>query len=282
MWKNKKIIFKKHHAQLPTPFYLGNGIIRIYYSTKIKQKSQIRFFDVCEKNLNQVSDDFLALEPGSRGTFSHAGVMPSCIVVDPKTKKNFMFYTGWHLCSDVPYGHSIGLSEIKADGTLQIIGSGPVLCRNVFNGYLVNSPCVWYDQNQKKWIMFYCGGTGWIENYPTYKIHKAEGVGSGELTSIFWRATGECVITHNIKDEAISRVWRNEKFFYYSIKTSKSNYKIMKTNLIKKEEIKFNKNKFDNEIQCYPAVYSGGGRNYMFYNGNNYGETGVLSLEWKK
>ena len=280
MWSNNKIVFSKHHAQLPTPIYIGNGIIRMYYSTKIQKKSYIRFFDLCEKTLRQVSKDYLALKPGPKNTFSCDGVMPSCIVTQEETNEKFLFFTGWSLEKKVPYSHAIGICKIKKNGKLKNLSSEPILSKSQFDPCLVNSACVWKNKKQKKWLMLYSSGRGWIDDYPVYDIRKAECHSSSPLGP--WIPMDQCVISHNIKDEAISRVWKHKNFFYYSLRTKYSNYSIKKTNMLKKYELKLEKNSWDEEMQCYPAIYERLKYKYLFYNGNNYGKTGICVAKWKK
>lgn len=277
MWKPKGVIFNKHHAQLPTFHKVNESLGRIYYSTKIDGKSHIRYFDV-DENMDVVSDDKEALGPGERGTFDHAGVMPSCVVREPAGRL-LMFYTGWSLRVDVPYSHAIGIAIVNEDGTLRRGTGGPVLSCNHFDRYLVNSPYVEYDQRLKEWNMLYCSGTGWIDNYPTYNICSAK----SKRTAFSWSSGFSRYITHNKKDEAISRVSKDwtDLSYYYSWKTKDEPYKLARFSWNqKKSDVLVERGEWDSEMQCYPAMCKLNKQRYMLYNGNGYGETGIGVAEW--
>lgn len=270
MWKSKGLVFAKHQAQLPTPLYVGNGIIRIYYSTRISGKSHIRFFDIRENTLELISEDREAMGPGERGMFDHAGVMPSCII-QRENDRPLMFYTGWYLRQDVPYGHAIGTAIILEDGTLKRQNQGPIFAQEIYSPCLVNSPFVECRKN-KEWVMYFCSGSSWIENYPTYCIRKA----SSDF-GLLWKSETEKFITYNLDDEAISRVWKDENNgFYYSYKTKDQPYRLAYYDGgHQKLDFEIPKSDWDCEMQCYPALYSREKYRYLFYNGNGYGSTGI-------
>ncbi len=268
MWMPMGLIFEKHHAQLPTPIYIGEGKIRLYYSTKINKKSQINFIDICEKTLKVLSDPQTALLHGINGSFDHAGVMPSCI------NSGKMFYSGWYLRHDVPYGHAIGVASIMPDGTL-VKKNGPILDRNYYEPFLVNSPFV--EKKRNLWKMYYCSGTGWHDGQPTYNIKKATSK-DGKM----FLSKNKTIITYENQKEAISRICKFENLFYYSYKINSKKYKIAFQNKIgTKKDLIFQTSKWDSEMQCYPYIYKRKKIKYLFYNGNGYGETGIGALIWK-
>lgn len=262
MWQTKGLIFNKHHAQLPTIVKNINSF-RIYYSTKVKNLSHIRFFDIDNK-LNIISHDKEALSPGEYGSFDDSGVMPSCVI------DNTMYYTGWHLKKNVPYGHAIGTAKICDDGTLKRTG----IALNKHNK-IVNSPYVEKKDNQLQ--MLYCNGTGWIDNYPTYNIALATNKDG------FWKTKEDVIITHNEKDEAISRVSKSpDGFIYYAWRQKNTNYQLFKIDALGyKKKVCVPRSDWDSEMQCYPFVCEIDNLMYMFYNGNGYGATGIGVAQWK-
>ena len=200
MWQPKGLVFGEQ-AQLPTPVYIGDGILRMYYSNRVDGKSRICFIDMREDTLEVISKEREALGPGERGTFDHAGVMPSCVIRE-EFGRQLMFYTGWSLKKDVPYTQAIGIAIVNEDGTLRRGRLGPVLSQNTWDAHLVNSPYVELDlrEDKDKWKMWYCSGTGWIDDYPTYHISYAY----SNSTAWQWNTTGSRSITHKKKDEAIN------------------------------------------------------------------------------
>ena len=283
MWKFEKVIFNECHAQLPTPIYIGNSTIRVYYSTKKEGISNIFFVDIDENTLSQVSPSKAAMLQGDRGMFDSSGVMPSSIFtefsssnLERRYEHRVMYYTGWRKKVDVPYGHAIGIADINEDGTLVRRYSGPILDANIHDAHLVNSAFV--DKMCGFHIMLYSSGTGWIDDYPCYCIKKAMSF-DGE----FWITNKSKEITFGLQDEAISRVTRDyeKNIWYFSMKTKNTNYKIYTQNdQGLKESIVVGSNGWDDEMQCYPFIYQRGDIKYMFYNGNGYGATGIGVAKW--
>jgi len=287
MWIKKGVIFKDRHAQMPTVEENGDTL-RIYYSTKIDGKSNIGYFEVDADDPSKIKykHEGFVLEPGERGCFDDSGVMPSCIT--KLHEETYLYYTGWNIDKgEVPYGHGIGLAKKQGD-VFDRIWQGPILDRGCKVPFLANSPCV-INLNNKQ-MMFFCNGTGWMDNFPTYKICRAS---AGPNWTVVENIVGEseeacsrpCVLKHN-----------NNWHMFFSKKTKDTNYKIVyatgnevfqrPTPAVWKFHWKWEirdktiiepgcAGQWDSDMQCYPWVHVHGDRAYMFYNGNGYGETGI-------
>lgn len=257
---------------MPTPVYIGSSTIRLYYSTKINDQSHIYFIEISEESLEIISDPKEAMRPGIRGAFDDAGVMPSCIV------DGNMYYSGWNLRREVPYSHAIGRGKIRQDGTIERIFDGPVLNVNKNDPFLVNSPCV--IEESGNYIMYYCSGTGWHGNFPSYCIKKAT-----SLNGSSWITNSEKEITFGIDDEAISRVCYDSSvnLLYFSMKTKDTNYRIYYCDKnYEPNYLEIEDGTWDSDMQCYPHLYNNNGFRYLFYNGNGYGQTGIGVAKWKE
>lgn len=243
-------------------------MIRLYYSTKVDGQSNIFFIDLDESSLDVISDPKLAMSPGNRGCFDHAGVMPSCV------HRGMMYYTGWNLRRDVPYSHAIGVCEIKDTGELVRLG-GSILNVNHYDQFLLNSPCVFDDGFHIS--MFYCSGTKWIDDFPCYSIKKAR-----SIDGMNWTVNDCKAITFGYEDEAISRVCVGKSgILYFSMKTKNTKYKIYMIGLDgEKRLLEMPEGDWDNEMQCYPFLYERNEYNYLFYNGNGYGASGIGVAKW--
>jgi len=271
MWKKLGNIFNLHHAQLPTVCLLSS-IARVYYSTRGGDgKSVINCFDFDLENFKIVKCHTELLMPGIRGCFDDSGVMPSCIV--NRNGDKWLYYTGWN-CSkgDVPYGHGIGLA-ISSDGiTFDRFSQGPILDRNIHDAFLVNSPFVANNE------MYYCSGTGWDGNLPLYCINQAISDGG-----IYWRYVGKVL---GDSYEAISRPFLNiNDELWYSYKTKLKNYQLgYYKNGLRYENteriLKLSNTGWDSELICYPYFINYKNKEYIFYNGNGYGKTGIGIALW--
>jgi hypothetical protein len=251
----KKGLVYEGHAQLPT-IEDRNDQIRIYYSFRINKQSFINYIEISKKNLKVTyKNKKPILKPGERGSFDDAGVMPSCI------SEGVMYYTGWNLKLSVPYGQSIGCAIFnESKNHFERLSSGPILDRCTKIPYLANSAFV------KNNNMFFCNGTGWEGNFPKYNIWLAKKINSNWV-----------VDSHVLggEKEAYSRPYVYDKnTFILSKKNKKNNYEIfMYKNTKFKKIISKSKNKYDwdFEMTCYPYLFD----NFIFYNGNGYGSSGI-------
>ena len=240
-------------SQLPTLNEVGD----LYYSKTNDGKSHIFINkNQCEKKI---------LEPGKRGTFDDSGVMPSCVVKDK------LYYTGWNTNkSSVNYRHGIGVLLNN-----ERIYNGPVLDRTLDVPYLCNSPCVlFFDEFYHMW---FCNGTGWIDDFPTYGISYAK-----SCDGFLW-----CV-NKNIfggEKEAWSRpcvkIIDNKFYMWCSIKEKNTNYQIFEFSSDNAFEWTLNgkvlilKEDWNSEMNCYPWIVKIDNTIKMFFNGNGFGKTGI-------
>lgn len=258
MWnKIKRIYFKQ--AQLPT-ITKHDNYYRIFYSSRINGKSVINYFELEPKTLKIIYQNKKpVLNIGKTGCFDDSGVMPSFI------KDDVLYYTGWNTNKGcVPYGHGIGMAVFNhKKNKFERLSNGPILDRCEEIPYLANSPFVIKNK------MYFCNGTGWLNKMPLYNISLA-------TYSKKWS-----VIKHIVgkKNEALSRPFLHKNKIYFSKKTIKNNYEIFSYDIKEKilqKVLSKSKTGWDSDMVCYPWIED----NIMFYNGNNYGETGIGVAEW--
>ncbi len=276
MWNKIGLIFDKP-AQLPTIIKIKDRI-RIYYSFRINGKSHINFLETNAENPQEIvyENQIPVLGTGKRGCFDDMGVMPSCVVLDNNCQK--MFYTGWNCDKgNVPYGHAIGIAIFDENkNEFYRISDGPILDRSFKSPYLLNSPYVLENE------MWFCNGNGWQENFACYNIVHAVFINNTwEIDSEEFGEKGlACSRPCIIKEKSIVHMW-------YSSKNKNTTYEI---NYAKKENgtwteskniITKSENGWDSQMMCYPFVFNVGSKMYMYYNGNDYGKSGIGLAEWK-
>jgi hypothetical protein len=292
MWIKKGNIFNKHHAQVPVvdeyeTFY------RIYYSTRINGKSNPMFIDV-DKNdpsiiLNESTKPILSL--GERGLFDWAGVMPTDIITH--NGKKYLYYIGWSLRQDVPYHNNLGLAISEDNGnTWNKFSKGPIFHTTHKEPGYIGTVEILIENNQ--WKMWYLSCSEWIEINekiePIYDIKYATSVNGFD-----WEPTGIVSIPLEKNEGGISscRVMKNNGFYkmWYSIR-DKTNYREdinhsyrIKTatsvdgiNWVKNNKIDLDiteNSDWDNLMTCYPFIIEKKKKLIMFYNGNQFGKTGI-------
>ena len=256
MWCKRGLVFDEP-AQLPT-LEDRNDCIRVYYSFRIDSKSYINYFEMSKTFKVTYKNKKPVMTPGPRGSFDDSGVMSSCL------NNGLFYYTGWNQCVSVPYGHSIGVAKFnESTNQFERLFDYPVLDRGRNVPFLANSPFVLDDK------MWFCNGTGWDGDFPTY------GIASAELRNLTWMVNKDFIV--GTTGEAYSRPFVGHKKLVYSKRTKDSKYSIFEYSDNKEEEILRPSNEgWDSEMVCYPFIWN----NFMFYNGNNYGTSGIGCAEW--
>ncbi len=218
-WIKKGFIFKPEnnydwmysHAQIPIPDQIGEGVLRIFFSTRDQQsRSVTAFIDVDAdnpKNILRVAER-PSLGLGDLGRFDDSGSMP-CWIVNVDDIK-YLYYTGWNAGVSVPYRLAIGLA-ISRDGgeSFQRVNSGLVMDRINSEPQFSAGPCVLIDKGV--WKMWYLSCTKWeIVNgkpEPFYHVKYAE-----SSDGINWIRTGQICIDYDDFIDAIEIYARSVAF----------------------------------------------------------------------
>jgi hypothetical protein len=292
MWEKKGNIFNKHRSQVPvvdeySKFY------RIYSSKRIDGKSVPFFFDVDKDNPSIVltESETQILDLGNLGSFDWAGIMPTEII--NLGEKKYLYYIGWSLRKDVPYHNSLGLAISEDNGyTWKKFSDGPVMTSSHLEPGYIGTVSILIENGV--WRMWYLSCRNWIESdfglEPTYDIKYAE-----SLDGINWIPQNITCISLDRNEGGISsqRVLKinGQYYMWYSIrnkvdfrKNLEDSYRIKKSissdgvNWCKIDSIELDvsqDNIWDNFMVCYPYILQNKNKLIMFYNGNDFGNTGI-------
>lgn len=303
-WEKKGVIFKPdhnfewmaHHACVPIADKLNDEVLRIYFGPRDQEgRTTTTFIEVEADNPSNVRyvHDRPVLDLGKLGTFDDSGAMPSCIVNHGGRK--FLYYIGWNKGVTVPYRNAIGLA-VSDDGglTFERVGEGPVADRTPVEPYFCASPFALYDEEERRWKLWYASSTGWIVVHgrpePRYQIKYAEsedGVSWERKNTVCLEYTFEgeanarpCVI----KENGRYRMWycfrgsvgyRTDKEQAYRLGYAESRDGIYWDRRDAEVGIERSADGWDSVMMEYPCVYEHKGRKYLLYNGNGFGETGI-------
>jgi hypothetical protein len=292
MWEKQGNIFNKHHAQVPVVDTYSDTF-KIYYSTRNEQGKSIPMtISVFKDNLTQSSPPTkLNLELGKPGSFDWSGIMPTDILTLENNVK-YLYYIGWSRRLDVPYHNNLGLAISNDNGiTWKKYSTGPILHTSYKEpGYIGTVDILREDGI---WKMWYLSCREWVEHEgrmePTYDIKYAF-----SDNGIDWEPTNQTCIplekneggisaARIIKEGSIYYMWFSvrDKFNYrnntehsYRIKkaVSKDGINWVRENNI---ELDISTNSWENEMVCYPEIVKHNNLYYMFYNGNEFGKTGI-------
>lgn len=275
------------HAFVPTPHLLPNDVIRVYAAfLDPKMVGRIGYVDVDARNpLRTIHvSEKPVLDVGEKGTFDDNGVTPMCIV--QRESELWMYYTGWQLGVNTRYYLFTGLA-VSSDGgaTFRRHSRAPILDRSDRELHVRTAMHV--HENNGIWRAWYIAGDSWINSgekqVPTYNMR--------HLTSsdgVHWPEVGEvCLNPEGIDEYGFGRPFiqtiSNEYGMFYSIRTHSSGYRLgfarssdglSWRRLDELIGIDVAEHGWDSQMICFSAIQETRFGTYMFYNGNNYGQTG--------
>ena len=295
IWKKLGLVYvangeypwAKSHAYIPTSIMLDELKIRVYVAFLDKDKvGRIGFVDIDASNplrILKVSEKPV-LDIGLPGTFDDNGVTPICIV--KSGKKLYLYYVGWQLGLKVRYFLFAGLAISNDYGeSFQRYSQVPILDRS--DRELFTRSAAWVRQEDNGWKMWYVVGQKWIsvnnKQVPTYNVRyleSADGLSWGKQGTVCLELANENEYGFGrpfvIQENGIYKIW-------YSIRTISKGYRLgygeSSDGLIwtRKDDqvgIDVSASGWDSEMICFACIQQTKYGTYMFYNGNNYGETG--------
>ncbi len=298
-WKKKGVVFKPKntdsfsHAVMPKGIILDDRI-RIFFSGRDKLKRSHPFFidvDINNpKNIINISKKPL-LKLGEAGTFDESGIMPSCI--KKISGKYFLYYIGWSLSGNVPYKNSIGLAISDDCKTFKKYSRAPIFSTTNEEPFFTASLDIIKFKN--KLHTLYLSGIKW-ENFnkkyePIYNLKYGS-----SYNGIDWRRDGDVAINLKSIDEGgiasptivkiknIFHLWYSYRSKFNFRTNIKNTYRIgfATSNDLKKwkrKDKQFNLDistvGWDSTMMAYPNILRIDKKLIMFYNGNNFGKTGI-------
>ena len=303
-WVKRGVIFSPagdvdwmaHHACVPVANKVNEEVLRIYFGPRDTQgRTRTTFIEVQASNPANILyvHDRPVLDLGRLGAFDDSGAMPSSIV-DHEGRK-FLYYIGWNRSVTVPYRNAVGLA-VSDDGGQTFVRSceGPVVDRNQHEPYFCASPFAFYDEEEKKWKLWYASSTGWTVVHdrpePLYQVKYAE-----SSDGIHWDRRNTVCLDYNFVGEANARpcvlkengryrMWycyrgsidyRTDKAQSYRIGYAESPDGLKWVRKDSEVGIERSDEGWDSLMMEYPYVYEHAGRKYMLYNGNGFGESGL-------
>jgi hypothetical protein len=229
------------------------------------------------------------LDVGELGTFDDRGVTMSSIV--SSEGRLFLYYTGWMLGVTVPFYLAAGLAVSDDDGaTFRRLSKGPLLDRNDIDPLLTASPFVMIDNGV--WRMWYVSGSQWklVGGAPrhSYHIKYAE-----SRDGIHWTRDGRVCLDYASEDEYAFarpyvrydggryRMWYAYRGQRYRIGYAESADGLTWTRRDHERGLDASESGWDSGMVEYPWLLERNGCDYMLYNGDDYGRSGVGLAIWE-
>lgn len=280
--------WKMVYAMMPTPIHLPERkCIRIFFGITDKEKfGRTTYIDVNESNPSQIitNPDQVSLDLGEIGTFDDSGAVPSSVIVDERNIK--LYYVGFQRANRVPYMLFSGLAIANTINDNFIRHSNaPIIERSQSSPYSNAAPFVLKDKGLYK--MWFWEGEKWVlvneKKYIKAVISYAE-----SYDGLNWDIKQHGCIKPKIETEfSVGRPWvffHQEKYkMFYSVRHIDKLYRLGYAEsengldwIRKDKNINFDVSNsgWDSEMICYPAVITVNNKTFLFYNGNNNGESG--------
>jgi hypothetical protein len=281
-----RIAWMATHTALPTPL-TRNGQLELYVAGRndagYGQTGRCRVsFDTGHPVATAEAPTPL-VPVGPLGAFDDCGATVSQVLEHQGLF--YLYYTGWTRVETVGFHLFAGLA-ISDDGGASFtkVSPAPILERTAGDPFMTISGAVLIDGGV--WRMWYASCSEWkrVDGKPRhyYRIKYAE-----SRDGVVWRRDDRVCIDYASPDEyAIARPWvvkdgnRYRMWFShrgesYRIGYAESDDGLSWERLDARVGIDVSASGWDSEMVEYPAVIESGGQEWMFYNGNGYGRTGV-------
>jgi len=296
-WEKKGLIYcpdgqsswAKKYAFPPNPIFISDDILRIYVAfCDEAMKGRIGYVDVSADNPSKILQvsKYPVLDIGVPGAFDENGVVPLSIV--KVEGKLYMYYVGFQLgLASVRYFMFIGLAISKDDGQSFVrYSKAPILDRS--DAELLNRAGAFVFLEKDVFKMWYVAGSRWItglngKSLPEYNMRYLESEDGKR-----WGEEGKICMNFKNDDEhgfgrpCVLKEWKKYKMFY-SIRYKSKGYRLAYAESndglewVRKDSelgIDVSEHGWDSQMMSYPSILNYKDKIYMFYCGNNCGETG--------
>ena len=280
------------HAALPALDVGPHGERRLYFSARDSQgRARIARgrLELAPKPALESIEAEPVLDLGTLGTFDDRGVTMSCIVATEG--RSYLYYTGWMLGVTVPFYLAAGVA-VSDDGgeTFQRVSRAPLLDRNEVDPLLTASPFVMIDHGV--WRMWYVSGSAWtiVDGAPRHSYHVKY---AESRDGIHWKRDGRVCLDYGSDEEyafarpcvqhdgQLYRMWYSYRGTRYRIGYAESHDGLSWARKDFVRGLDASGSGWDSEMVEYPWVFHAHGRDYMLYNGDGYGRTGVGIAVWE-
>ena len=295
-WQKRGLLFEPRrigdwsvtHAMLPIAEPRGDGH-RLYFSARDgRGRASIgrAHVDLAGGRVTEVEAHPL-ISPGPLGAFDDSGVTTACLVEHDGDR--YLYYTGWSLGVTVPFYLFAGLA-ISRDGgrTFERASPSPILERSRIDPFLTTSPSVIVEDG--RWRMWYVSGVDWIvvDAAPRHRYHIRYAESDD---GIRWRPTGRVCLDFAsadeyafgrptvVKDGGLYRMWYCVRGDAYRLGYAESRDGLEWARLDRQAGLDVTPGSWDGEMIAYPSIATSGGRQFLLYNGNGYGRTGIGMAE---
>jgi hypothetical protein len=277
------------HGQNPFAEDLGGGRVRLHFACRDdKKRSRGASLDatwdqLVAENTPLTDQPQMTLEIGALGAFDDCGAMPSSLVNHRGAQ--YLYYTGWSQAVTVPFSFHIGLAIAENGGAFQRLSQAPVLGRTAEDPFITGAPWVMIDHGMFR--MWYISATGWdgLADGSARHYYLIKHAYSDD--GIVWRSTEQPCVGFRPGEYALARpvVTRDPNGYrmLFSFRGGDDSYRVGFAqsddglSWQRDESIYLDvgpEDAWDGKMVCYAFPFRHGEREFLLYNGNDYGAGG--------
>ena len=276
------------HCMLPTPLVLDDCVRVFFASCDRDLRGRIYYVDLDRNDPRIIlkTSSSHVLDIGKPGSFDADGVNPCSIV-----KHNgllHLYYVGWQRFHDYerPYTLFSGLAISKDNGeSFQRHNDQPILMPFEGETCFRTAPLVHLHENT--WTMLYIGGDKFIDSKNGRKLPLYELRQINSDDGISWTSESSLIRKPNYSEGEIGFgrpfIWQEGgQTVMYLSRRLESGYYLIKGiknpkgqwNFNNEEVIPRSKQGWDSEMICFSSIFCADNKEYLLYNGNNFGRDG--------
>lgn len=279
--------WRQTHAMVPTPWLTPAGSLRLFVGfCSPGPVSRIGYIDVNPDNPSEVLavSDNPCLDIGEPGCFDDNGVSPVWALPSPEGL--YIFYAGFQLQTKIRYTIFAGLALSNDGGeTFRRVKRTPLLERSDAEPYFRTAPCIL--PSEAGWRMWYIGGDGWVSDRgaarPNYTTRYLESY----AVTVWEGPSAPCALTLLPNEFGMARpvvsVSGGKYRMSFSSRVFGQGYRVCfatssdgtNWNRERHEGLDPGPEAWDSEMVCYAMPFTHRGRTWLFYNGNDFGGTGL-------
>ena len=275
------------HASNPTVVKLQGDLIRVFYSGRDKKnKSSVGAFDFNMKTLNIEKVFFNPFAQPTKNTFFLKDGISVGTVIKIKSEE-YLYFMGWQNPKLEHWRGDIGRFKLNKNGSLNLDPNHPIVSKNDIDNISVSYP--WIIKSRDGLFKMWYGSTITWDAGNNEMLHVINYATSQD--GLRWSFKGQAIPSKVGFAQAFSRptvyescdlnyhMWfsyRSGTGTSYRIGYAKKDHSNNKWELLLNESIiSLSTKGWDSEMLAYPCVYKFDDKLYMFYNGNQYGMTGI-------